>query len=363
MLLVTFHGGPTGTNNIWGFSTHGQPSDQPPQTRNALSVPAGVTLDELRGMAVWGGNLFVVNGGGSSSGVLVFKSPPGKGPLFTYLDTVIAEGQSIMHPFGIAFDSSQLPANCFVSNQDSNVVARVGLTAGPNGQINGALGSGCVSTYLQTQYPKAPFLNGTFVASQFGDLKGAKATPVSQTNGGLGVTCRTGACKAKTNDQPANSVRDVAIANGILFVCDEVDSQVNMYDLSNGTPLPPGTATGLKSPTHLSVNNKGLWVSADEGLYWSALPASATGASLSLQSVAINVPAKNKIGGLAFDDSGNVYVVFQDGTGGKGTGSIVKYSVTAGLPPTLSLPGIAFATLTQDTPEFCLWISDSQWPT
>ena len=115
------------------------------------------------------------------------------------------------------------------------------------------------------------------------------------------------------------------------------------------------------SPTHLAINGKGLWVSADENLYWSPLPASATGATLSFKTVTIEVPKKNKIGGISFDKSSNVYVVFQDGTGGTGKGSIGKFTVTAGTPPSLSNPS-TFATIKDDTPEFCLWVSDSHWP-
>jgi hypothetical protein len=57
-------------------------------------------------MAAYGGDLFVVNGGKSASNVLVFQRPPKKGPEFDYVDTMIGPGQSIIHPFGIAFDPS-----------------------------------------------------------------------------------------------------------------------------------------------------------------------------------------------------------------------------------------------------------------
>jgi hypothetical protein len=364
MLLVTFHGSTGGINNVFGFSTSGKPGGKP-ETEAALSVPKGVTLDELRAMAIYGGNLYVVSGGGGgASSVLVFQGPPKKGPQFDYLDTVIAEGQSIMHPFGIAFEPGPLPTNCYVSNQDSNVVAQVSLVSGKNGAVNGALGSGCQSTFLTTQYANGAFLDGTFVASQIGNLKGlaVDATPVSEANGGLGVTCKKDP-SCKKDNEPDNSVRDVAIANGILFVCDEVDSRICMYNLAAGqnlgAPLTPGSVTG--SPTHLAIYGGGLWVSAGESLYWSALPASASGASLSFQSIAIKVPSKNKIGGISFDDAGNVYVVFQEGTGGTGSGSIAKYAVKTGTPPSLSNE-VAFATLSADTPEFCLWVSDSNWP-
>jgi hypothetical protein len=359
MLFVTFHGDKTGINNIFGYSTKSGislPQTQP-QTEMALSVsslPKHVKLDELRGMAIYNGNLYVVNGGKSASNVLGFQGPPKSGPEFDYLVTMIGAGQSIMHPFGIAFDPSS--PNCYISNQDSNVVAQVNLAAGKHNGVTGGLGSGCQSGFLNNLYPPPDaFLDGTFAASQNGTLAGVPvdAPDVSEANGGLGVT-GTGNPLA-----PSNSVRDVAIANGILFVCDEVDSQIDMYDLNGGAFLSSGPLSG--SPTHLAISGGGLWVSAGESLYWSPLPASASGASLSFQSVAIALPAKNKIGGISFDTSGNVYVIFQDGTHTTGSGSIQMYTVTAGPPPSLS-NGKSFATISQDTPEFCMWVSDSDWP-
>ena len=189
---------------------------------------------------------------------------------------------------------------------------------------------------------------------QIGNLKGvAKPVPpdVSEQYGGLGVQ-GTG-----TPLKPSNSARGVVIANGVLFVCDEVETEVKMYRLSGGEFLGAGSLD--KSPTHLAVDGNGLWVSADDHLYWSALPASAS-ATLSFQKVAIDVPSGNKVGGISFDDSGNVYVIFQDGTHTKGKGSISQFTVTYGPNPTLS-NSVEFATTANDTPEFCLWVSDSGW--
>ena len=350
MLLISFHGGSGGTKNVYSYST----KDGTLKSQTALKgVPGSVKLDELRALVVHGSKLFVVSGAKKTSTVLVF-GPPNKDGEFNYIDTMISEGQSIMHPFGLAFDPSS--SHCYISNQDSNVVAKVKLSAEKHGSISGKLGSGCQSSYLSGKYPPpAAFLDGTFVASQTGELAGInlKNIPdVKKNDGGLGVDGKG------TPIAAANSVRDVAIANGILFACDEVHSQVNMYSLTDGTFLGAGTPSA--KPTHLAVHQNGLWVSADETLCWSALPASVSGASLSFHNVAITVPAQNKIGGISFDDAGSVYVVFQDGTHVTGSGSIGKCAVTAGSPPTLSSP-TTFATTTNDTPEFCLWVSRKNW--
>ena len=250
MLLVTFHGGSDSSatsatsvsdtsdhshskpiNNIYGYST----KDGKLETKAALTgVPGHVKLDELRAMAVYKENLYVVNGSKSQSYVFVFQGPPKKGPAFEYLDTVIGPGQSIMHPFAIAFDPSV--TNCYVSDQDSNVVAQVNLTLHKHGAVTGALAKGSQSGFLNGKYSADSFLDGTFVASQNGNLVGvARVAPdVPAANGGLNVT---GTGKTGQPLAPANSVRDVAIANGILFVCDEVDKQINMYNL-NGRYIP-----------------------------------------------------------------------------------------------------------------------------
>jgi hypothetical protein len=355
MLFVTFHGGKDGVNNVYGFST----KDGRLETTAALSAPhhGDVKLDELRGMAICGGNLFVVDGSKNHSSLLVFQGPPRSGPSFDYLNMVIGQGQSIMHPFGVAFEAASLPTHCYVSNQDSNVVARMKLAAGTHGEVDGTLGNGCVSDYLNKLYPApAQFLDGTFVASQTGNLVNVAvvAPDVSEANGGLKVT-GTGSPL-----QPANSVRDVAVSNGLLFVCDEMDCQINMYDVHHGTYLGSGALNG-NQPTHLAINGKGLWVSAGETFWWTTLPTSSSAPPLAFQQVAITAPAKHKIGGISFDDTNHVYVVTQDGTGTKGQGTIQKFIVTAGTPPTLSA-GLTFATITDDTPEFCLFVSDSHWP-
>jgi len=359
MLLVNFHGGSGGVNNVYGYSTkNGQL-----ETKSALGgLPKHVKLDELRAMAVYNGNLYVASGAKNDSAILVFAGPPKPGPEFDYLDVVIGGCQSIMHPFALAFDLAS--PHFYVSNQDSNVVVRLKVKAGKHGAVTGTLGKGCQSRYLTGLYPPpAAFLDGTFVASQVGELAGVtvKNIPnVSAANGGLGVTM----VKGKPL-QPANSVRDTAVANDILFVCDEVDSRVNMYNLSStietltlGTFL--GSGTHMKNPTHLAVHGGGLWVSAEDKLYWSALPGSPSGATLSFSSIAITVPANHKVGGISFDNSNHVYVIFQEGTHETGTGSISKYAVSAGSPPALS-SAETFATIKEDTPEFCLWVSDSHW--
>ena len=256
MLLVTFHGGTGGINNVYAYNT----TDKTLMTDTALAAHPGVTLSELRSMMMFQGNLYVANGAKDTSNLLCYGTPA-SGPSFPYLSTVVTatfskkKGHfktSIAHPFGIAFDGG---ANCYVSNQDTNVVALVTLS--PDKQ-SGSLGTGCRSGYLTQLYPPPDvFLDGTFVASQVGDLHDVKitATDVSRSHGGLAV-------EKDSSGKTHNSVRGVAVANGILFVCDEPDSAVNLYQLSDGAFLGSGPV-GSDKPTHLVIYDGGLWVSAE----------------------------------------------------------------------------------------------------
>jgi hypothetical protein len=367
MLLVSFHGATGGIQNVYAYSTA---TSNPGTLLNSQALSGAPELIQLRDLAFYKGNLYVTLGSGSEGAVLVFSGPQ-TGTVFNFIDQVIGSSQSIFHPFSVAFDPSS--SNCYVSNQNSNIVAQVALTA-QNGKVTGTLPSGCQSSYLSNLYPSPnnAFLDGTFVASQIGELDEITLPNIPNVpaiNGGLGVSPSTGGKKGKPI-KPTNSVRDVEITNGMLFVCDEVDGRVNVYNLSNGQFLAVGfTRFGSSgdSPSHLAIYQNGLWVSAGTNLYWAPAPANPPGASIAFQSVAISVPAQNKIGGISFDSSGNIYVIFQQGTGGTGQGSIYKATVTAGVggaPPTLS-NGSNFATIPAaagdpaDTPEFCLWLPDA----
>jgi len=343
MLLVTFHGGASGINNVYVYHKSGTLKNEA-----ALEAPTHGKLSELRGMVLAGGLLYVANGAKSESTVLVYKAPS-SGSSFTYESTLIKPKRSptgnfetsIAHPFGIAFDGP----TCYVSNQDTNVVSQV--------SASGSLGQGCQSAYLTALFPNGTFLDGTYVASQVGILPGVDGvtTVVDHVHGGLGVGFDSGKVK--------NSVRDVAIVDGILFVADEPEKVVDMYSLTDGNYL--GSSNGLaEGPTHLAISNGGLFVSAGSQLYWGSLPVSA---SLSLQTITPPpLPSKDKvkIGGISFDGASTVYVPYQTGTGGNNPGgSIYSYSVSQQNPPVLT-NGTAIVTSLADTAEFVLhWSSGS----
>lgn len=339
MLLVTFHGG-SGShshNNVHVYDTPGGKN----LTKDALGVPPKAALSELRAMVLANGLLYVANGAKSQSTVLAYNVP-NSGTSFTYAATLIGP-TGIAHPFGIVFDGT----DCFISNQDTNVVSLVTVS---NKGLTGNLVPG-PPDYLKGLFPTGTFLDGTYVASQVGNLSDASVitTVVDHVHGGLGASLDNGKVK--------NSVRDVAIANGILLVCDEPEKVVNLYLLTDGSYL--GSSNALAdAPTHLAINNGGLYVSAGSTLYWGQLPTSTSAASLTLQAITPTPPSEGvRIGGISFDGASTVYVPYQTGVGGNNPGgSIYSYNVSQQNPPVLS-SATPFVPTLKDTPEFVLY-----WP-
>ena len=252
MLLVTFHGGATpGINNVFCYNTTSKALDHrsgPDQYRRDRTFRAARLVYS-------NGYLYVSNGGKSVSNVLTFQHQAAKQPYqFAYVSNFIDSTSarrgisttSIAHPFSLAFDGAGF---AYISNQDTNVVAQVAVSA--NFQT-GTLGSGCQSAYLiglkKSLCPAGPcvFLDGTFVASQQGSLDhvNVTATDVGAQYGGLTVSV------SPTTGKVQNSVRDVAIANGMLFVCDEPSKLVRIYALPNGDYL--GASTALPDHAHSS---------------------------------------------------------------------------------------------------------------
>jgi len=332
---------------------------------------------KLRSMVVANSYLYITNGAKKTSTVLCYQrisSAPSAqkssgDPLFAFVSTVIGPTvvdkrftTSIAHPFGIAFSTCGMV--CYVSNQDTNVVAQVTLS---NKGQTGNLGSGSQSAYLSKLFPSpATFLDGTFVASQQGALPNVAvaAASVPPGNGGLGVKIGAKGEGVGAKQKVQNSVRDLAIATDILFVCDEVHESINIYSLKDGSFLTQAKLDG--NPTHLAIYNGGLFVSAGTKLFWGQLPVQ-PGATLVLAQVSLTplgIAAKaDTIGGISFDSaSGTVYLPFQAGTGAVGArgGSIWTYYMDQPTPQTLPTfkHDALFVDHLPDTPEFVLYMSD-----
>lgn len=301
MFYVTFHS----IGNVWVYDDTGK------QTATALlATPScAPALSELRGMTFGPhGYLYVCNGYKTSSQVLVYVGGGGSNAGYAfigiYADPTVSAG--LAHPFSVAFDSDN---NAYVSSQDTNVVTA--LTPPATGQP-------CDATPTPPPYSKATplavasylqglnlgtFLPGTFVASAYGALNGVTpAPPKVSPPQGLEVSPPTGPA--------ANSVRDVLVYDGSLYVVDEPGNAVKIYALATGQlmgqiPDPGSTSpVGLTSPVHLLPYQGRLYISNATSVLVYDLDTKTLSAFLSN----LSSPA-----GMAFDSSGNFYFADRNG--------------------------------------------------
>src|SRR2546423_10958415 len=116
MWYVGFHGGSNDVNNILVYSDEGEQ-----RTGALLKVDSSTPpLQELRGFTLAGDSLFIVNGYKEYSQVLVFIADGEGGYDFQSVYASKEKTNSLLHPYHLAFDQRGF---CYISNQDTNVVA------------------------------------------------------------------------------------------------------------------------------------------------------------------------------------------------------------------------------------------------
>ncbi len=280
MLIVTFHDGGDGSSAIAAYTDSGQAI--PGEVLAKPKSPASTGAAELRGLAFApNGDLLVLNGAKSASEILAYR--PTKLP-YPYFDRLAwyPNVESLWHPFDLTFSYEAGKLFWYVSNQDTNVVAR--LEVGADGKLKPAP--------IAPALPPGSFLEGTFVASSNGDLPHVKQTTAVKTKlGGLEVEIEDG--------KIAHSVRGTLWTNGALYVADEPAEAVKVYG-ARGEYL--GHATLPAAPTHLLAGKGVLLVSAADGIYWANLDPNEPG-RLAFQSKP-GLPVSNA-SGLAFGAGGS----------------------------------------------------------
>lgn len=298
MLFVTFHGGSSNNsiNKIYAYTTGSGPQKTPLST-SVLKMLHHDPLSELRGMVLANDFLYVANGSKKTSNILCFQ---GSGTSYDLAGTFVCENvNSVNHPFSLIFDGA---GHCFVSNQDTNVVAVFNVDSSGKTSTPGP-----VASYLTGLGLTGTFLDATFVASKCGTLPHVPPTPTLKNGqGGLDVKT-TGEGK---DEKVQNSVRDVGFANGILFVVDEPGGCVRMYDPSTGQYH--GKSSGaLKSPTHLLIQGTTIYVTAGSEIWSGALPTDPSNPTLAFTSIFSTT--LGDVAGLAFDQASppNSYVAIR----------------------------------------------------
>ena len=241
MFLVTFHSG-----NVRAYSDDGC------EKSKAVLSPEPQDA-ELRALRLFlDGSLWVANGSKAQSAILGYT---GSGSSYSGGATIVEypAAEALWHPFDFTFSPDG--SLCYVSNQDTNVVAR--FVVGPGGK---SMTPADVAPALH-----GTFLHGTFVASSCKNLcKVRPTTAVDEQHGGLGVTC-----DAKPPDccKPTHSVRGVLWTNGALYVADEPGNAVRVYG-DDGTYLGAGT---VPAPVHLLEAFGHLYATGSGGIFISNL--------------------------------------------------------------------------------------------
>jgi len=206
LLLITFSGeeGKPGVtdpiNNVYGITADGTPVPD-------LLNPTGVTVSELRGMAISGGYLYVANSHKSDTKILRYGCTDTSGP-FPYADTYATPDTTpgLMHPYQPVFDGE---GNLFVTSQDTYVVTKFDAkeSAAPT------------SPWLVQNIPEIDFYEGTWAPGAEPSEGPAPPDTVKSSDGGL------------------KAPRGIATSPTLnrFYVADNTDNSVKSYSLSKGT--------------------------------------------------------------------------------------------------------------------------------
>ncbi len=242
MWYVSFHGGSPGINNIQVYHDSGKQHSNPDLLPTGSPNPV---LSELRAFCVVGDLLYVVNGYKEYSQILTYLSDGNGGYTFSHVFASKTTLGAIFHPYDLTFDDEQ---NCYISSQDTNVVT--GLKAA-NIPME-------VAPYLKNNYkPSDNFLLGTRVASSIGNLPN-NPTPYPPNVAppqGLGVNFTD-----SSDSKIAHSVRGVLYYNNYLFVSDEPDNSVKIYNIHSGELYAQIKGSHLSAPVQLLMKDNILYI-------------------------------------------------------------------------------------------------------
>lgn len=309
---ISFHGGEekVSLNNIHVYSTDGK------KLRKALnkkSLPAGVTLRELRGF-VFGPdeNLYVVNAYFEYSEVLKFKGVSNKDGQHDFAGVFVKRhadmNPGIDHPFNAAFDSE---GDLYVSSQNTSLIARYHGPASKKGQ------PGTPMPFPQGLDFDMDLPSGTFVPS------------------------------AKLASTGLLEVRGVIFApNNDLYVADRAADCVRIYEARTGRYLRNlvSRSDQLDRPIHLLLSPDGRYLLIGSGGNDSILRhdfrRNSTSVLVASKSGGLNGPA-----GMAFGDDGFLYVASRNSK------EILRYGSIDGRPR-----GKPFIENLADNPEFLMLV-------
>ncbi len=293
MWYISFQGeGDGGENNIHVYHNTGKK-----HTHSKLLPEGGANpkLLELRGFAVNGQLLYVVNANKDLSQILVYQA--GKDGSYSFKEIFASKDtvNSILHPYDLTFDTT---GNCYVSSQDTNLVTG----------LKGKDAPLAVASDLQAKFPSPQnqFLAGTIVASSKGALPhvAQPAPPDVPAPQGLTVSFTD-----DTNTKVANSVRGVLFHAGYLYVADEPANVVKVYDAATGSFSGEIAGDNLGAPVQLLLNEQTnyLYIGSTSNASVVRYDLSGGAPTGTVQPETFIDSEVKHISGMAFDADGNFY--------------------------------------------------------
>jgi hypothetical protein len=278
MLFVTLHGGQPGKHPIRN-NIHAYDKDGKLVSPAVLEERDGLVLDELRGIYLHGKYLYVVVANKTQNSILCYQ---GSQTSYSFVSTFASQKttEGILHPFDLTFDEA---GYCYLSSQDTNVVTRLRVTE------DGKVG---IPAPLPAALPAhGKFSAGTFIASSRASLSPGATTAVAPPAG----------LEYSDDGAKKHSVRGILWTNGALYVADQPAGRIKAFD-KDGKYL--GQSNVVETPIHMVAAGNKLFVSGANEI----LQAELTGKAGDLQLTPVpGLHVKNG-GGMAFADSGNLYI-------------------------------------------------------
>jgi 6-phosphogluconolactonase (cycloisomerase 2 family) len=211
--------------------------------------------DELRGMALdASGRLLLAVANKHVSAIELF-STPGEDGTRSLLASIVTPETSlgIAHPYGLTFDGSGV---LYVSNQDTNCVTGFTLDDASPPQAQPIP----VASALTGSFPSGTFYAGQFVASVVPIEVGTVTPPgVPPNDGGLSAESLisplpapdSAAAAAQAVNPAKHSIRGICATPTALYVADQANDRIAIYDLATGAYKLAITGTGKSSRHHV----------------------------------------------------------------------------------------------------------------
>lgn len=231
-----------GIDNIGVFEDDGTPRATHPLLLDPS--PKARPLHIARGFALVGDDLYIANAWHKDSHVARYRR---RGDNFHYAGIVVATKRvaAMVHPFDVELgDDGRL----YVSCQDTNTVIAV---------LPKVRRPAAVAMHLRKKFPNGNFLPGTLVASAHGHLpevgdRVPRDVPQPQ---GLGVVL-------DVHGRPRHSVRGIVVHRQHLYVADEAEDTVKIFELASGRLMARIKGKRIKKPVHLTVHGDTLYIGA-----------------------------------------------------------------------------------------------------